>query len=204
MSHRERLARLLRLPRRSRLARDRAGVTIVEFAIVLPVLCILLVGTFELGYRSYVTAVVQGALREAARMATVGGVSMDEIDAHVRQRLSDFARHSTVTTNASSYFEFADVGQPETITSDTAPFGQYNPGDCFEDANGNGAFDLDRGRAGLGQADDVVRYRASITYPAMFPVGSLFGWPDDVTVSAETMLRNQPYAGRNTSVVIVC
>jgi Flp pilus assembly protein TadG len=192
------------LSRLARLRRDRSGVTIVEFAIVLPVLCILLVGTFELGYRSYVTAVVQGALREAARMATVGGVSMEEIDARVRARLSDFARNATVTTSATSYFEFADVGQPEKITSDTAPLGQYNPGDCFEDANGNGTYDLDRGRGGLGQADDVVRYRASITYPSMFPIGSLFGWGHNVTVSAETMLRNQPYAGRNTSVVIVC
>lgn len=187
-----------------RLARDRSGVTIVEFAMVLPVLCVLLMGTFDLGYRSYTASVLQGALREAARMATVGGVSMDQIDARVRLRLSDFARHSTVATSASSYTEFADVGQPETITGDTAPFGQYNPGDCFEDANGNGNYDLDRGRAGLGQADDVVRYRASITYPAMFPVGALLGWGAQETVSAETMLRNQPYAGRATGVVIVC
>jgi hypothetical protein len=137
-------------------------------------------------------------------MATVGGVSMDQIDARVRLRLSNFARDATVSTSASSYTEFADVGQPETITSDTAPFGQYNTGDCFEDANGNGTYDLDRGRTGLGQADDVVRYRASITYPAMFPVGALLGWGDTETVSAETMLRNQPYAGRATGVVIVC
>jgi Flp pilus assembly pilin Flp len=188
----------------ARLGRDRSGVTIVEFAMVLPVLCVLLMGTFDLGYRSYVASVLQGSLREAARMATVGGVSMDQIDARVRLRLSNFARDATVSTSASSYTEFADVGQPETITSDTAPFGQYNAGDCFEDANGNGTYDLDRGRTGLGQADDVVRYRASITYPAMFPVGALLGWGDTETVSAETMLRNQPYAGRATGVVIVC
>ena len=33
----------------------------------------MLLGTLDLGYRSYVGSVVQGTLHEAARMATVGG-----------------------------------------------------------------------------------------------------------------------------------
>jgi hypothetical protein len=195
---------MTRRPALARLLRADAGVTIVEFAMVLPVLCMLLMGVFELGYRSYVSSVLQGALHEAARMATVGGVSVAQIDAHVKQRLHAFAHDATITTSASSYFDYGDVGMPEKITSDTAPVGMYNPGDCFEDANGNGSYDLDRGRTGLGGADDVVRYSASITYRAMFPVGAFLGWSDQTTVSSETMLRNQPYAGRNTSTVIVC
>ena len=67
------MSRRLASPRAS--AATQRGATIVEFALVLPVLCVLLLGMLDLGYRSYVTSIVQGALHEAARMATVGGVT---------------------------------------------------------------------------------------------------------------------------------
>ena len=114
------------------------GATLVEFALILPALCVLLLGIFDLGYRSYANSVLLGALHDAARMATVGGLTQAQIDARVRSRLSNFANNSTVTIQTQSYFEFSHVGTPERITSDTAPFNTYNSGDCFEDANGNG------------------------------------------------------------------
>ena len=187
-----------------RLGRDESGVTIVEFAMILPALCVLLLGIFELGYRSYVASVVQGALHEAERMATIGGVSMTTIDNHVRQRLSNFASQGTVTTATSSYYDFAGVSMPEKITQDTAPIGSYNAGDCYEDANNNSAYDLDRGRAGMGNADDIVRYQVSITFPRIVPIGAFLGWSTHQTITSNTVLRNQPYAGRVNAAVIRC
>jgi Flp pilus assembly protein TadG len=182
-----------------RLGRDERGVTIVEFALVAPVLLLLLLGLFDLGYRTYASSVLQGALHDAARMATVGGFSMAQIDARVKTRLSNFATRSTVTTEAASYYEFSGVSQPEKIVSDTAPVGSYNPGDCFEDVNGNNAYNTDRGRGGTGNADDIVRYSVTITFPRILPMGSLMGWGNSQTLTANTVLRNQPYAGRNMS-----
>jgi Flp pilus assembly protein TadG len=183
---------------------DRHGATLVEFAMILPALCVVLVGTFELGYRSYAASVIQGALHEAARMATVGGVTMEQIDARVKGRLSTFANHATIATETHSYHDFTGVRRPEKITSDTDPQGEYNEGDCFEDANGNGTYDLDRGRSGLGGADDIVDYAVTFTYEPMFPVGGVLGWDDTHTISASTVLRNQPYAGRSVSTVVIC
>ena len=187
-----------------RLARDERGTTLVEFAMVAPVLVVLLLGIFDLGYRSYAASVVQGALHDAARMATVGGVTPTQIDARVRQRLNHFAEVGTLTTTTTSYYDFTGVGRPETITSDTAPIGEYNDTDCFEDANGNGEYDLDRGRAGTGNSDDIVRYQISITYDRLFPVAGFLGWPNTDTITANTVLRNQPYAGRSITTEIVC
>jgi Flp pilus assembly protein TadG len=186
------------------LRRDTRGATIVEFAIVVPVLAMLLLGTLDLGYRSYVTSIVQGALHEAARMATVGGVSTSTIQTHVQNRLRDFSRNATITTTTRSYSDFSGVNIPETITQDTAPVGTYNAGDCFQDANGNGTYDLDRGRGGLGGAEDVVFFEVTMTYPHIVPVGTLLGWSNNVTVRQNTVLRNQPYAGRNTNVAVIC
>jgi len=158
---------------------------------------LLLLGLFDLGYRSYASSVLQGALHDAARMATVGGYSMDQIDTRVKTRLSNFAARSTVTTAAASYYEFSGVSQPEKIVSDTVPLNTYNAGDCFEDVNGNNAYDTDRGRSGTGNADDIVRYSVTISFPRVFPLGILLGWSSTQTLSANTVLRNQPYAGRN-------
>lgn len=186
------------------LAGDDAGATIVEFALVVPVMCGLLVGVTDLGYRSYVSSIVQGALHEAARMGTVGGVSTDTIAAHVRTRLRDFSRNATITVTTKSYSDFTGVRIPESITQDTAPLGQYNHGDCYQDFNGNGQYDLDRGRTGMGGAEDVVFFEVQMVYPRIVPVGGLFGWSNNVTIDQNTVLRNQPYAGRNTSVATLC
>lgn len=180
-----------------RLGRDSRAVTIVEFAMVAPVMLLLLLGLFDLGYRTYASSVLQGSLHDAARMATVGGYSMTQIDGRVKTRLSNFATTSTVTTAAASYYEFSGVSQPEKIVGDTAPVNSYNPGDCFEDVNGNNAYDTDRGRGGTGSADDIVRYRVTISFQRVFPLGYLLGWSNTQTLSQETVLRNQPYAGRN-------
>jgi hypothetical protein len=167
-------------------------------------LCTLLLGVLDLGYRSYVTSIIQGALHEAARMATVGGVPLTTIQTHVQNRLQRFSNNATINVTTRSYADFTGVGIPETITSDTAPVGTYNQGDCFEDYNGNGHYDLDRGRSGLGGAEDVVYFEVTMTYPHIVPLGRFLGWSNNVTITQNTLLRNQPYAGRSTGVPIVC
>jgi Flp pilus assembly protein TadG len=186
--------------RTARLRRDARGATIVEFAIVLPVLCVLVLGLLDLGYRSYATSMVQGALHDASRMATVGNSTLAQIDARVKARLANFANSSTVTTSTTSYYDYSGVSQPEKVVGDTAPIGSYNSGDCFEDANGNDAYDTDRGRASTGGADDIVRYQISITYPRIIPMGGFMGWSNTQTITQNTVLRNQPFAGRSISI----
>ena len=183
-----------------RLRRDHSAVTILEFALVAPVMLLLLLGFFDLGYRAYASSVLQGALHDAARMATVGGYSMTQIDTRVKTRLSNFATRSTVTTAADSYYQFSGVAQPELIVGDTIPLNTYNAGDCFEDQNSNNTYDTDRARSGTGGSDDIVRYRVTITFPRVFPLGILMGWSNTQTLTSETVLRNQPYAGRNISI----
>jgi hypothetical protein len=53
------------------------------------------------------------------------------------------------------------------------------------------------GANGIGGARDVVLYTANVTYPRMFPLHSMIGLPSNVTVSATTVLRNQPFDEQN-------
>lgn len=189
------------------LRRSESGATIVEFAMILPVLCLLLLGTFDLGYRSYVSSIIQGSLHEAARMATVGGVPTTAIEAHVASRLRSFSRNATVTTRTRSYSDFNGVKIPETITQDTAPMGTYNVGDCYQDANNNSRYDLDRGATGLGGAEDVVYFEVTMTYPHIVPIGRFIPgsrWDNNVTITQNTVLRNQPFAGRTLTNTVRC
>ena len=186
------------------LRRDTKAATIVEFALILPVLCMMLLGTLDLGYRSYVASVVQGTLHDAARMATVGGVTTAQIQTFVQNRLQAFSRNATITTTTRSYSDYSGVKVAETITNDTAPIGVYNQGDCFQDSNGNGVWDADRGRSGTGSSEDVVYFEVTMSYPHIVPVGRLFGWSSNITTTQNTVLRNQPYAARNNNVTIVC
>jgi hypothetical protein len=187
-----------------RRATDRRGSTIVEFALIFPALCLTIFALFDLGYRSYVAAVLQGAMHEAARLSTVGGMTPAQIDAHVTSRLRRLSSTGSIVVITRSYSDFGSIQKPEKITQDTAPLLEYNQGDCFEDANANGTYDLDRGKTGLGAAEDIIQYQVSITFDRLVPLGGMLGWDDRQKVGGATVLRNQPYAARTTGVAIVC
>ncbi|MGE4411843.1 MAG: TadE/TadG family type IV pilus assembly protein, partial [Sphingobium sp.] len=50
-----------------RIRRDERAATLIEFAFVAPVLCILLLGAFDVGHTLYMTSVLQGVVQKAAR-----------------------------------------------------------------------------------------------------------------------------------------
>ena len=74
---------------------------------ILPVMCMLLLGMLDLGYRAYVTSIVQGSLHEAARMATVGGVTIAQIETMSADRLQRiFARRRDRRPRRAVLFRF--------------------------------------------------------------------------------------------------
>jgi Flp pilus assembly protein TadG len=181
------------------LARDERGVTVVEFAIVAPVMLLMLMGFFDLAHTEYARSVLQGAMQMAARNSTLesGLTSQSTIDSYVTgQVTSVVGAGATFTPTRLSYSDFSSVGTPENYT-DANHNGQYDPGECFEDVNGNGHWDADLGKAGQGGADDAVLYTMTVSYKRMFPMARMLGWPANQTISASTVLRNQPYGAQN-------
>ncbi len=57
------------------LVRDEQGAAIVEFALVAPVLIMMLLGLFDLGYNTYTSAILQGAIAKAARNSSIEGAN---------------------------------------------------------------------------------------------------------------------------------
>lgn len=184
---------------------DKRGVTIIEFAILAPVMMILLMGLGDMLYQIYAQAILDGELQKAARDSGIegNGVNTAAIDAKVQTRIKQIAPQAIFVTTRKAYDTFSEVA-PEPIF-DTNGNNKLDPGECFTDENGNGVWDQDPGIAGQGGASAVTVYQMTATYPRIFPVASLLGWSKTQTISATTLLKNQPYATQTTTAnVKVC
>lgn len=177
----------------ARLRGDRRGVTVVEFAIVVPVMMTLLLGLSDLLYQAYVQSILDGAMIKAGRDSALESNAQDQaaLDGKVKAMVSLLGPNMTFTPERRSYAAFALV-KPEAFT-DTNRNGRRDAGECFDDVNGNKLWDSDPGRAAQGGANDVTRYTMTVEYPRLFPISALFGWSATNKVTATTLLKNQPY-----------
>jgi len=185
-----------------RLAADTRGLTIVEFALIAPTLLVLMMGTFDLGFRAYATSVLQGEVQKAARDATLesGSTAGTALNAVVQSQVSRIIPNGTWSFSRKSYSTFSRAGQAENFT-DTNGNGVRDAGECYQDENGNSNWDADVGLNGQGTSDDIVMYTASVSFPRLFPMYGLLGWSQNQTISATTTLRNQPYGTQVTYTV---
>ena len=179
------------------LATNTQGAALVEFAIIVPVLAMLLLGSIEFGLNVYMRSVLEGAMQQAGRNSGLQSSqsSQTTIDTFVRDRVQAILPNATVTFARENYQAFQTVGRPEDFT-DTNGNGVYDSTECFQDANANGVWDADGARTGIGGANDVVEYVATVTYPSVIPGGAALGLSPTTTIKATTMLRNQPFASQ--------
>lgn len=187
------------------LARDTGGVSLVEFAFVGPVLILMVMGLFDIAHTQYTSSVLYGAMQKASRDLTLE--SAQSRQGTIDQRVTDQVRavmpnNATVTLQKFSHFDFSDVDLPEEYTEQNAN-GRCDNNEPYVDTNDNGRWDADRGRSGIGGARDVVVYEAVVSYPRMFAMFGLAGLPQNVTLRAATVLRNQPFDEQNDRVTTV-
>jgi Flp pilus assembly pilin Flp len=179
-----------------RIWKDRKGAAAVEFALILPVLCMFLLGMSDALYNAYATSVLEGAMQKAARDQTLQvsntALANAALDARVLQLIQGMAPTATATSTRRSYPNFTSVGAPEPFT-DANGDGDRDPGECYSDINGNSQWDADRGTSGDGGASDVVLYSMNVVYPRVFPVYKLIGGNPNMTIAASAIMKNQPW-----------
>ena len=182
--------------------RDRRGSTIIEFAIVAPVLCLLLLGGFDTAHSLYVRSVLQGIVQKTARDSALeaGNTTAQQsvIDDKVRAQATALANNATITFTRRYYrtFSKAAAAQAESYT-DTNANSRCDNGEPFQDANNNGTWDADGGDSGQGGAKDRTVYTATLSYPRFFPLYRLIGGSNTTKITASTVLENQPYSDQN-------
>ena len=191
---------------------DERGVTIIEFAIVAPVLIVLLLGGFDLAHQSYVRSVLQGALNDAARRAAVedpefiaaGDTLEERVGNLIIGQVEPLTPDATIEIDQSNFYDFSGIGNPEKLMTDVNENGQYDEadGDCFADLDEDGEYDTDTGREGIGGANDVVFYEATLTMPRLVPLHGFLGVAPEYNLRAATAIRNQPYEAQRTPPVV--
>jgi Flp pilus assembly protein TadG len=189
-----------------RLRRSRRGSTLIEFAMVAPVLMVVIMGLLDMTYRLYAKAMFEGAVQKAARDATLeSGANVATgtlIDTKVKDAFKEV--NGTVTDSSFSFTRrnFKDFTNAGKMEPSTGPGGQCAPPAgatvyTYVDVNNSNSWD-DGAIGGQGGANDVVLYTATVTYRALFPVNGLFGASTMQTIKASTVLRNQPYNSQAT------
>lgn len=177
---------------------DEDGLSAVEFALIAPVLCVLLLGAMDMAHALYMTSVVQGSLQKAGRDASLEtgteNARQQEIDDAVTTQVKKLATNANVVLTRRYYTNFtkANAAIGETFT-DTNGNGVCDAGEPYQDTNNNSTRDADGGDAGQGGAKDTVVYTATVTYGRLFPMSSLIGLSPNMTINATTVLANQPY-----------
>jgi Flp pilus assembly protein TadG len=185
-----------------KILKNEDGTTLIEFAAVLPLMCMAILGGMDLCHREYAQSILSGTVQKIGRDTTLqgGADAITANDAKVRAAVLQIAPDAQFVFKRSSVSRFRDAeGEPFT---DSNGDGVRNPGECYDDVNGNNQWDADVSTEGNGGADDVVLYQVTATYPRLFPVAKLFGWDDTQTISAETALKNQPFASQNIPNVV--
>ena len=193
------------------LSRDTRGATIIEFAIIAPVLMTLIMGLGEMSYQEYLQTMLNGTVQKAARDSAIQGGAQNTValDAKVITAIGAIAKNLTNACPATaantwcstrkSYAQFGNI-KAEYIY-DTNNNGVLDGKECFDDVNANKQWDADPGAAGQGGANDVTLYTMTVTYKRLFPVAGIVGMGAQQTLSSTTILKNQPYANQATPTV---
>lgn len=202
-------ARLLR-----RIGRDEDGATIIEFAFILIPLLTVIIAGLDFGYQSYVHAVMQGAVNDAARRASVqnpvlgyeGESVEDRVETMIRDQIGRIALNADIDVDQQSYYQFSSIKKAEPLTTDINGDGNFDPddGDCWRDENNNGVYDLDKssGTTGRGSPDDIVFYHVYAKVPRLFNSAWLWGGSNTMDMTMEAAVRNQPFGERITPPIL--
>ena len=169
----------------------------MEFAIIAPVLILLLMGITEFAFIMLASNVLESATAISSRLGSTGytanGTSReDTIMQSIQQHAGELLDTSKVTIASKYYSQFDQINQPEPWT-DTNHNGVPDPGE-WVDVNGNGVYDTDMGTAGYGGANDIVVYTVSYPWTIMTPImSSLIGTNGVLTLTASAVVKNEPY-----------
>jgi Flp pilus assembly protein TadG len=184
-----------------RICKDDSGATLAEFGFVAPIFITLVMGVLDVAHTQYTSSVVTGAMQRAGRDMSLENAAsnLNALDQAVADIVQTVAPNATVDTTRLSHMDFSDIGQAEAFTDDNSD-AICNNNEVFEDVNGNGTWDQDRGSTGIGGARDAVVFSATVSYPRLFPMAGLIGLPERVQVEAATVLRNQPFDNQNVTI----
>lgn len=180
-----------------RFGSDRRGAALAEFALIIPILVIVVFGVLEFALVAFVSVMMEAGVRDASRFGLTGAAAAGGQTREVRiaeivsDRTLGLVPLDQITVDVRTYETFADIGLGEPFT-DVDGNGLYDPGESFDDLNGNGTRDADRGTPGAGGSEDIVLYEVSVSWGYITPmISAIVG--DNAVLRAALAVRNEPF-----------
>ncbi len=180
-----------------RFARCQSGVTAIEFAVIAPVLLLMMFSILEFSLIMLTTNIMESATSISSRLGKTGhadaGVSReDTILAAIRERAGVLINTENLSITSKYYEQFDEIGDAEPW-NDTNHNGVPNAGE-WTDINGNGVYDADLGQAGYGNADDIVVYTVTYPWSVATPIMREFIGHDGIfNITTHAVVKNEPY-----------
>ena len=104
------MTRCPQTPRKARMPPGQRGAAVVEFALILPILLVLLVGTVDASLALYDKAVITNASREGARAGIVAR-SPSLTDAQIQQVVQNYLQGALVSLGSPSAAPTVEIQQ---------------------------------------------------------------------------------------------
>ncbi len=200
-------------PLRTTWASDCRGVAAIEFAIAAPIVILLLITLFEMGFLLTGGIFLEAGARSAGRYGITGasspGKTRDEV---IREIIVGRVCPSALPASTSSlcfwtssgggeplqilvraYADPRNVGQPEPFSDLPPENGIYDAGEVFTDVNGNQQWDADMGVASAGGAGDVVVYEVTMLQAIHSPLLRAAVGSSAFSHRANLVVRNEPF-----------
>jgi TadE-like protein len=196
------LMRIQQFPFSQRAAMGQRGATLVEFALVSPILILIILGALQIGIAGWAKSTLENSLRDSARFAVTGADDVasgktraDAILDLVEKRMSSFPKSGAapMTLTTKVYPSFEEIGRPEPENDGN---GVCDAGESYTDINGNGAFDADAFTTGYGAANQVVIYEVQFPLEAIIPlIGEFLPVANLFNLKASAAVQNEPFTG---------
>lgn len=189
------------------LAANVRGLAAVEFAMIAPVMFLLLIGALDIGHTLYMQAVLQGVVQKIGRDNTLENnadpAQQAILDAKVGQQVRWLIGNAKIEYKRRFYRTFTDAaaaqGEEWTDTNDN---GVCDAGEPYVDANNNNVWDKDGGDQGQGGAKDKTVYTVIVRYPRLLPLDRMLPkLSSSQMLVAQTVLANQPYTDQGSYTV---
>jgi hypothetical protein len=187
---------------RKSILRNQSGATAIEFALILPVLIIMLLGSWQLSYIGWAQHRLENAVREGSRVGVTGrakaGSSRQQvIEAAVTDAMKSVAKDpsQTVIFASKAYPTFSTLNSPGEPFDDANGNNVCDPGETYYDYDGiPGRSTTDIGTGGTGSAGDVVRYEITFPLKLFVPLANqFFGSGGQLNLTARTVVRNEMF-----------
>jgi hypothetical protein len=178
-----------------RLRQCRNGSAAIEFAIVAPLLMILLFTIIEFGLIFFANVTLDGAAAKASRIGKTNYFEGQDRDTYLRAMVKDMSAGlldpDLLTIDLLWYGDINRIGEPEQCL--IASCDANSPPGTYVDEDGSGNYTLRLGEVGAGSGGVAGLYTLTYPWPLFSPIMHAIYSDDTVTLTATAVVKNENF-----------